>query len=1277
MPTIAERILEAEKAGVPKYEIERFKKESIQKMIDADFPQEQINKELNIDQTKTRNDIKLYWSNLNQEIEKDITDGADEKNIHERIQTFLLGDDKDYQFLPYFKRAIGQSGLNKMIAYHSKREFGLDTDYKEIEGTGFLEKLTEGATGLVAELPTFVPGAVVGGFTGGPGGAVIGGGLSAGAIQGVYTEALKRGEVKGWSEWWDMFVEEGLSEGGKTAAKLYAAYAVPGLKFAAPLQKNILGRTLTQSTAFTGTGMLLGDDLPTAEDFAVTSLLFAPFNIKPAKEKLDNMVSKTGKKPIEMLEEGFVDRSIFDFMNSKLKDIHDVPPNYRNMDKVGNERFKKEEVKEYKEPKELDQTRQKLDESIKNPEEGPMPKRSTDFVDNFFYHFVDKFNVFKRAEKLVEKRAGSKKLFEKEITPYESFQLESGIQGQIQFFMREGALDFKTKQKVGPSMREAFENVKSEKDVADFRRYLVAKRAIEKNAQGIKTGVDIPAAKKFVKEMFDKFEIGQKKAVQNQQLLLKYLVDSKIMPQAVYKKILEMNKDFTPFYRDFLDTDGGIQFSKNVKNPFNPVKEMKGSDRKIIDPITSMYNNINLFIQIAERNQSYNNFLKFVENARKLDKTLFPEVQKSEMRTIRTQVTRAELEQAGIIQKGQKLGEKDLEHFSIFRKEQGVLKETEIVVYREVKTKKGKTEIKREVWEVGEAFARPLKDFSKSTWLLGNITDALAVPAKTLRAGATGALEFMYNNVQRDAFQSAVLSKGWYPPFFQTMMGSAMMIKPLRNKFGNHPVWEKYVKSGALQNSLVTLDRTYFNKSIREHFTNTKAINVIKNPIEMFRVYLEFSEGLNRSGNFKLAYERNIKKGMSEEVAIKKAAVETRDNPIDYRRMGASIEGANKLSAFFNARIQGLNQTVKAFKDRPIQTSIKTFLYVSLPSIILWFQNHDDPDYQDLPQWRKDLFWHIKVNGTYYPVPKPFELGLIFGTGAERFLDYYIDDDPKAFEKMKNQFTQTTLKQLLPVPTAMTPFIETTFNKSWFYDKPVIPAFLEGIPSEYQYTSYTSETAKKVAAAMGYIIKDDFSKLRSPLVLENAWRGVTGSIGQYITFALDEIQYATGLAERQANRKKMLGEYPILKAFFIKYPDRNAAPITEVKELYEPVKARLKAKTVLEERNMLDDILSGKVGLQNEKDIELIKAIKAIGDLEDMIREVQEKDLTPEDKLDLTKKFMFAMIDISKYHLNSYYGKKVYNIRGIDNPRKGMEDVKIGGNVLEGIIGYEGNDLLK
>ena len=73
--------------------------------------------------------------------------------------------------------------------------------------------------------------------------------------------------------------------------------------------------------------------------------------------------------------------------------------------------------------------------------------------------------------------------------------------------------------------------------------------------------------------------------------------------------------------------------------------------------------------------------------------------------------------------------------------------------------------------------------------------------------------------------------------------------------------------------------------------------------------------------------------------------------------MGASIQSWNQISAFFNARIQGLNQTIKAFKDRPLQTYTKIFLAVQLPSILLWMANHDDPDYQDLPQWRKDLFW--------------------------------------------------------------------------------------------------------------------------------------------------------------------------------------------------------------------------------------------------------------------------------------------------------------------------------
>ena len=71
-------------------------------------------------------------------------------------------------------------------------------------------------------------------------------------------------------------------------------------------------------------------------------------------------------------------------------------------------------------------------------------------------------------------------------------------------------------------------------------------------------------------------------------------------------------------------------------------------------------------------------------------------------------------------------------------------------------------------------------------------------------------------------------------------------------------------------------------------------LEIFKNFPEFFRIYLEFSEGINRSGNFTLALNRNLKKGLPPEIALRKAAFETRENPIDYRRMGAKIFALNE-----------------------------------------------------------------------------------------------------------------------------------------------------------------------------------------------------------------------------------------------------------------------------------------------------------------------------------------------------------------------------------------------
>ena len=1235
MTLIVDQITDMINAGVPIEQINQFKKNKIIEMQQGDIPLKIIKEQFQINDPD-RTQIKNFWQTISKDVENDVGYGRilteeqiPDDNAYDRIEKFLLGNDQRYQFKPYFERAIGNSGLNKMIKYHSKGEWGFEVDKPLPDGTGFLEKLTEGGVGLVGEIPTFAIGAFPAFLLGGPTSAVLGGGFSAGSIQGIYTEALKRGEVKSFGEWWDIFIEEGLSEGAKTAAKLYAAYKAPALlPFANPVFNNIATRTLTQSSAYTATGAVMGEGLPTAEDFAVTTLLFAPFNIRAPKEKIDNVVSKTGKKPIDIIQDLINDRTIWEDLNSKNIE---TPRTYRVTEKKGDKQILEPISKEKIEKTDIikDETRTELDKSI-SYERTERTYKMKNFIDDLFYNFIDKLHVFKRAEKQAAKY-GVK--YEKEISPYESFNLLNGVRGKIEFFIEKGALDFKTNKIVGPSLKQIFKDNKitSVALYKDFIRYAISKRAIEKNNQGFETGVNIQAAKKFVKEN-SQYDKPFRDVVKTSELTLKYLLDSGVITKEVYNAALKANKDFVPFYRDFIDGAEAGKFSTNVKNP---LKIFKGSKRQIIDPFESIYNNIYTFITIAERNIANTKFIEMIEKIKKIDPQAFPEVQLSKLRTKETKITAKELEQ--VVENVANLKPEVLEGFSVFRKEQGYLKDTEIVVYRNGK---------REVWEVGESFARPLKSVSAGLWT--QITNVISLPSRTLRAGATGAVEFMYNNTSRDAFTGSILSKYWYPPFFQTFIGAGMMIKPLRTKLGLEPMFEKYVKSGALQNSLVTLDRTYFDRTVREYFTKTNPINIIKNLPEFFRIYLEFSEGINRSGNFVINLRANKKKGLSDEMAIRKAAFETRENPIDYKRMGNMIQGMNQISAFFNARIQGLNQTIKAFKDRPLQTYTKIFLAVQLPSILLWMANHDDPDYQDLPQWRKDLFWHIKVNGTYYPIPKPFEIGLIFGTGTERFLDYYFDNDPKAIEKFKSATAVQTFKGLIPIPDVIKPFFETWSNKNFFFDRPIIPAGLEKVPSEYQYTDYTSETMKLIGQLIRSINGDDFSASSSPLVLENAWRGWSGGIGGYILQLSDFLLEKAGIVDKSQMRAKQLGEYPIIRAIIIKNPDRNAEPITDFRKLYEPIAKIRNAQSILIRKGDIEEANKLNAKLP-ENWVSLEQAYRALQVKENLIKNIIENpDETKEAKLHLTNIILKQMINEAKHAINIFYGKKVYTIK-LDN----------------------------
>jgi len=201
---------------------------------------------------------------------------------------------------------------------------------------------------------------------------------------------------------------------------------------------------------------------------------------------------------------------------------------------------------------------------------------------------------------------------------------------------------------------------------------------------------------------------------------------------------------------------------------------------------------------------------------------------------------------------------------------------TEIQIYRNGK---------REVYEVGSDFARAFKNVDKTVW--NDVAAFIGFPSKLLRAGATTFNpEFMYNNLPRDAFSSAILSKTWHPPFYAQLQGAALLINPIRTKLGYQPMFEKWVKSGGMKSTFASFERNYFQAGYKEIFTGIKFRNIITKPVEMIRVAAEASEYLGRMGNFKLSYLKYIKEGYPEKIAVRKAGYDATINPVAYARAG-------------------------------------------------------------------------------------------------------------------------------------------------------------------------------------------------------------------------------------------------------------------------------------------------------------------------------------------------------------------------------------------------------
>ncbi len=660
----------------------------------------------------------------------------------------------------------------------------------------------------------------------------------------------------------------------------------------------------------------------------------------------------------------------------------------------------------------------------------------------------------------------------------------------------------KNGEKVAPGLMEILKPVA--KNIDDFRAYIVSRRAIELHARGKETGLDPNDVEQVVAEL-DSPEFRQTfdRLKQYQDAILDRLVESGIISGEQKDAIRKLNQEYVPFYRVFDPNAGGIGFGKRGFGDLSvPIKRLKGSGRTIVDPLESIIKNTYYMINLAERNNvgrplvdfanKYEGMGKFVE---KVDPKVHPisfnlgEIKKY-------------LEQVGVDLPPDALQEVA----TVFRPNMtGSAKENILTVWRNGKP---------ELYQLDPDLYRAVLMLDRES--TNTLVKLMSYPASWLRAGAVLNPEFAIRNMMRDAFGSWVFSKYGFVPGLDTVRGLFHVIK-------RDDLYQQWLEGGGASATLVSLDRAYLQEDLRKLLTKDiwqKMKMYARHPLEVLRVLSEFSEEATRVGEFAKGVRAETKRGVPVQEAIQKAALASRDITLDFSRAGTVGRPANQLIAFFNASLQGIDKTRRAFKERPMQTMFKV-LPLTLASIALWAQNYDKPEYQQLPQWRKDLFWNFIVGDHIVSIPKPFELGVIFCSLPERVLDWTNGVDPEAVAKWANSFKENVTPNW--IPTALLPIIETMSDYSFFQGRPLTPMGEKYLLKQEQYGPTTTEAAKGLSRLLAAAGGGEASL--SPRQIENLVRGYTGGLGMHgmaIASAFMPKEYTPPA--------KDISEYPGIKA---------------------------------------------------------------------------------------------------------------------------------------------------
>ena len=1233
-------------SGFNPTEIENYKKEQITIMEGAGFANDEILGEFGVKPIDTSSMDTIYdeYIGLNEELLKPVYEQIKEAEERDDRSLYEKAVGKGFDQIGERIKAAWNTGVVDLIQsqYNIPNIDGTDQTEKyfnlEFEDTGFLERNITNASRIVKDLPLYIGiGYATKPFS------IFGAGYGVGSIRETFLTMREKGQVGTFGEFWDAYRKHGIKAGLKEGLQLSMASRF------GRLSNKFIPSTLLQVTGFEGTGAAIERKLPSAEQLTDSVILFGSFGLASrGAAKAKSIITKTPYDAVDLSTLYKLDENNKQDMSSLNLEIP------RTMAKLVEKQTGQKIKIDADFTKGLDMS--KVVTKFLTKVKFEKPKDKAELKDLFTRLFIDRLHPLRRIVQRVE----NVKNTSGRLNIYEAFRVLVGMTNRAGAFITRGTLRARDLEVTGKSFNDILQplrlnnlqgkiekgflgkenivqgkkaNEKTlKKQYAELASYLIARRVVEYSERGFESGFKLKEAKEVMKELKPKYDKIAKEIDVYQRQLLEYARDLGLIDKGAFNAMIEANKSYVPFARILEAMESGKEtgYTKIVQNPF---KRVQGGKAALFDPIETIYSNTFRIVKLAERNNSLNKFFDFVEK----NKKVFPDINKLSQRT-ELKVERSKLEQ--ILDNPSEVSNSGIINLNVFTKEFMRSDSNTVQVFRNGKL---------ETWEVGRDLAQALAEFTPSE--MGVVTRVLGLPARTLRAGATTSPDFIFSNIARDTVLAPIFSKSGFIPGWNTLKGAYIMAaaKTGFNKNAERlfKLWEK---SGGMQSTLMSLDRNIFDKPVYDQLTGRTIRNQIKNPLEILRTLSEIGENITRLGEFQLAYKKAGREGLKGRERAERAGFETRDVTIDYAKMGYYMKGLNQVSAFYNARVQGYVKIYEAFRDRPGRAATAIAAGIVLPSLYFWYANKDSEIYRRQPKWVKDNYWVVVMDeGTedarVYRIPKPFDLGVVFGTGTEQFLDYVASDHPESIKNGREfalDFIVNQMKNLNPIPTILTPALETYMNKSFFTGNPIVPYYMESqLLSPYQYNPYTTETSKLISRSIMALFGDNPNYTASPLIIENWIRGWTGGLGNYLLMALDKALVTSGVIDDPIKPKDSLTKIPGIRAFNLRDPSIQSEFITDFYTQYNQVKKFRGTIDFLVKTNDKKEAI--KVAKQLEKvkikQVVLERNKKTIDEVTDGIRKIHNmKDLNPQEKQESIDKLVLRTIQIAKESLEGMYG---------------------------------------